>query len=274
MWLDSTPIAVFTPDPANAANPPLIFYIHADHIDTPRVVVDKNNQIRWRWMAEPFGIPAAETNPSGLGVFAFNLRFPGQYYDQESGLHFNWNRFYDAGLGRYTTPDPLGLDAGDMSLYAYVGGDPLSFVDPMGLSGAGGSRPGKARPAPGPNRGGALSRRPVIGVFGCLGAFCVTSTPRDSDPQVSIELTLGGGIEICDPPKPSPPENMCKKSCGRYDPNCDDQVQPPGIPWPARFGGFLFGPSFKKDGRFCVRLGPHAGVPLVPSVDIGGMSER
>ena len=79
VWFGSTPIAVFTPDPANAANPPLIYFIHTDHIDTPRVIVDKNNAIRWRWMAEPFGVNAPETNPSNLGTFTFNLRFPGQY---------------------------------------------------------------------------------------------------------------------------------------------------------------------------------------------------
>jgi RHS repeat-associated protein len=133
VWLGSTPVAVFTPDPAAATNPPLLYYIHTDHLDTPRVVVDRNNAIRWRWMAEPFGTTAAETNPSGLGHFTFGLRFPGQYFDQESGLHYNFFRDYDSSIGRYTTSDPIGLDGG-INTYAYVSGDPLTGTDPLGLN--------------------------------------------------------------------------------------------------------------------------------------------
>ena len=131
VWLGSTPIAMFTPDPANAANPPLVYYIHADHLDTPRVVVDRSDNLRWRWMAEPFGTTAPENNPSGLGNFTQNLRFPGQYADQESGLNYNYFRDYDSSMGRYTTFDPIGL-AGGINGYAYVGGNPVSDVDPTG----------------------------------------------------------------------------------------------------------------------------------------------
>ena len=134
VWLGSTPIAMFTPDPANAANPPLVYYIHADHLDAPRIVVDRSDNLRWRWMAEPFGTTAPENNPSGLGVFTFNLRFPGQYFDQESGLQDNWHRSYDSTLGRYTAPDPLGLAGGDVSLYSYVNGQPTEYTDPEGLN--------------------------------------------------------------------------------------------------------------------------------------------
>ena len=133
VWLGNVPVAVFTPDPANASNPPLIYYIHADHIDTPRVVVDKNNAVRWRWMSEPFGTAAAETNPSNLGAFTFNLRFPGQYLDQESGLHYNMARYYGSDLGRYTQFDPIGLRGG-INGFAYVGGNPVSYTDPSGLT--------------------------------------------------------------------------------------------------------------------------------------------
>jgi RHS repeat-associated protein len=130
-WLGSTPVAMFTPDPT-PSNPPLVYFIHADHIDAPRVVVDRSNNLRWRWMAEPFGTTAPETNPASLGTFVQNLRFPGQYADQESGLHYNMARFYGSDLGRYVQSDPIGLVAG-INTYAYVLGNPLNLSDPFGL---------------------------------------------------------------------------------------------------------------------------------------------
>ena len=62
-----------------------------------------------------------------------NLRFPGQYYNAETGLHYNWNRYYDPETGRYLSPDPIGLDGG-LNLYAYVENDPVNWSDPEGLA--------------------------------------------------------------------------------------------------------------------------------------------
>ncbi|MEO8153474.1 MAG: Ig-like domain repeat protein, partial [Rhizobacter sp.] len=129
VWLGATPIAMFTPDPVNAANPPLAYYLHTDHLNTPRLVTDTANNIRWRWMAEPFGTTAPENNPAGLGVFTQPLRFPGQYADAESGLYYNHHRYYDPVRGRYVESDPIGMDGG-INTYAYVGGNPLSRIDP------------------------------------------------------------------------------------------------------------------------------------------------
>jgi RHS repeat-associated protein len=61
-----------------------------------------------------------------------NLRFAGQYYDGETGLHYNWHRYYDPTTGRYLTPDPIGFAGGDANLYAYVWNDPINWVDPSG----------------------------------------------------------------------------------------------------------------------------------------------
>jgi RHS repeat-associated protein len=130
VWLGTTPVAMFTPDVGT--NPPLVYFIHADHIDTPRVVLDRNNAVRWRWMAEPFGTTAPETDPQGLGSFTQNLRFPGQYADSESGLNYNWNRDYDASIGRYVQSDPIGLRGG-VNTYSYVEGNPVGLIDPAGL---------------------------------------------------------------------------------------------------------------------------------------------
>jgi RHS repeat-associated protein len=129
VWLGSTPIAVFTP---NGTSPPAVYFIHTDHLDTPRIVVNGSNQTRWRWLAEPFGNTLPETDPNGLGSFTLNLRFPGQYFDSESGLHYNYFRDYDASVGRYVQSDPIGLKGG-INTYAYVASDPLSYADPIGL---------------------------------------------------------------------------------------------------------------------------------------------
>ncbi|WP_415148039.1 RHS repeat domain-containing protein [Piscinibacter sp.] len=79
---------------------------YADHLATLRIVLNTAGQQRWRWPAEPFGTSAPDTNPQSLGAFAFNLRFPGQYADAESGMFYNHFRDHDASTGRYAQPDP------------------------------------------------------------------------------------------------------------------------------------------------------------------------
>ncbi len=85
----------------------------------------------WSWDGEPFGNtpPTAET--TGAGQFMFNLRFPGQYYDAETGLHYNKSRDYDPSSGRYVESDRIGLRGG-ISTFGYVGGQPTAYSDPAG----------------------------------------------------------------------------------------------------------------------------------------------
>ncbi len=128
VWLGSLPIAVLKPNGTTTD----VFYVHADHLGSPRKVTRPgDNKPVWTWESEAFGNSPANENPSGLGSFAYNLRFPGQYYDQETGLSYNYFRDYDPGNGRYTESDPIGL-AGGINTYAYVNGNPVNAVDPTG----------------------------------------------------------------------------------------------------------------------------------------------
>ena len=132
VWLADTPVAMLLPDPVNVTGAPQVFYIHTDHLDTPRIMVDQLGHKRWRWLGEPFGTTAPETNPAGLGVFVQPLRLPGQYADDESGLFYNHHRHYDSLRGTYTQSDMIGLDGG-VNTYAYTAGNPLTLADPSGL---------------------------------------------------------------------------------------------------------------------------------------------
>src|SRR5262249_8843061 len=110
-----------------------VFYVWPDHLGTPRQVSDVNNQSRWEWAHnDPFGNNVPNENPGGLGTFTYNLRFPGQYYDAETGKHYNYYRDYDSSLGRYLQSDPIGLDGG-LNTFGYVSANPLAFIDPRGL---------------------------------------------------------------------------------------------------------------------------------------------
>jgi RHS repeat-associated protein len=131
VWLQDVPVAMFVPNPADANGPPLVFHIHADHLNAPRAVLDTDGVIRWLWLAEPFGTTAPVVDPGGRGPFAFSLRFPGQVADAESGLFYNWSRYYNAADGRYTQSDSIGLSGG-INTYAYAGGNPTLFTDPTG----------------------------------------------------------------------------------------------------------------------------------------------
>ena len=97
------------------------------YLNTPRRVANKTNNIVWKWESTPFG----ETKPTG--TLEFSLRFAGQYYDHETGTHYNINRDYNPVTGRYIQPDPIGLDGG-FSTFAYVNGNPVMFVDLEGLT--------------------------------------------------------------------------------------------------------------------------------------------
>jgi RHS repeat-associated protein len=109
-------------------------YIHADYRNTPRQIDSSSQQAVWAWDPQAYGDGQPNQNPSGTqgSKFVYNLRFPGQYYDEETGNFYNYFRDYSPVLGRYLESDPLGLGAG-LNTYAYVGGNPATMVDPFGL---------------------------------------------------------------------------------------------------------------------------------------------
>jgi RHS repeat-associated protein len=110
-----------------------INYIHTDHRGAPVAITDQSQAVIWRASYKPFGEAILQEDPDGDGVnTVMNIRYPGQYYDQESRTYYNYYRDYDPGLGRYIQSDPIGL-AGGLNTYAYVDGNPLSNTDFYGL---------------------------------------------------------------------------------------------------------------------------------------------
>jgi RHS repeat-associated protein len=91
------------------------------------MVVDESGLVVWEADYEAFG-----GVDIGTQSFTNNFKFPGQYYDVETGFNYNYHRFYDPQIGRYLTPDPLGL-VGGFNLYVYVQNNPINFIDPYGL---------------------------------------------------------------------------------------------------------------------------------------------
>jgi RHS repeat-associated protein len=133
VWLNDLPIATIRPNGTGIS----VYFIHADELGTPRVVTDTTQKPVWRWDGDAFGRGLPNQDPLKTGVkFVYHLRYLGQYYDTESGLHYNYFRDYDPESGRYIQSDPIGL-AGGFNTYAYVGGNPVSFVDLYGLTPSG-----------------------------------------------------------------------------------------------------------------------------------------
>ena len=231
VYLGDMPVAVLTqsvnatgPTPVTGTN---VYYICADQINTPRVITQaSDNQIVWRWDAtDPFGVLPPDEDPSGLGGFTYNPRFPGQLYDRETNLHYNGYRDYDPQSGRYVESDPIGL-AGGLNTYSYVNNQPHKYTDSSGLNAV----------------GGAIGGAEVGSAFGPFGTI--------------VGSVIGAGVgarvgwEVFGPMFTKPPKNA-------YDPS---GPKAPGKPGDAeglkdpRRGGKLGAKSKSRNGWCELRL--------------------
>lgn len=117
----------------NAHAQPTLYYVYTDQINTPRSVMTTAAVTVWKWEnLDPYGANAPNQDPDGDSIpYVFNLRFQGQYFDKETGTHYNYFRTYDPAQGRYVESDQIGL-IGGINTYGYVGGNPLTMIDPQG----------------------------------------------------------------------------------------------------------------------------------------------
>jgi RHS repeat-associated protein len=115
------------------STPAALYYYHNDHLGTPQTLTDQAGAVVWRATYDPFGQATVNEDPDGNGVLMKNnVRYAGQYFDAETGLHYNWHRYYDPKVGRYISSDPIGLRGG-LNTYLYARANPLKYIDPAGL---------------------------------------------------------------------------------------------------------------------------------------------
>ena len=124
-----TPNGIWGTNPVFLVKNGQYYYYNNDHLGTPQTMTDSSGNMVWRANYAAFG----QASVSESSTVTNNLRFPGQYFDEETGLHYNWNRYYDPVSGRYTQVDPIGFAAGDENLYRYNWNSSQNMFDPYGL---------------------------------------------------------------------------------------------------------------------------------------------
>jgi RHS repeat-associated protein len=186
-----------------------LYFVHVDHLNTPRLVTNDQQQPVWRWeQQEPFGVNAPDENPSSLGMFEFPLRLPGQYADKETSLFFNYFRDYDPSAGLYIESDPIGLGGG-LNTYAYVLSDPLRGVDPKGLTTTVPGPGGIPIPVPTP----PVHQYPSQTKPGSGGGL----VPPEFDPNWRPQSPKGTPIIVSDPLPPVSPKPPGQGCSSAYD---------------------------------------------------------
>jgi RHS repeat-associated protein len=186
IWLDDIPIAVLKKTVSTDSIQ--VYFIHADHLNTPRVIVDVSNTPVWRWEnRQAFGDNFPDEDPDGDGtLFKYNLRFAGQYFDNETRLHYNYFRNYDPETGRYISSDPIGL-AGGLNVYGYASGNPLIYTDPLGLRRIGRDIREALENLPDPGIE-VRNREPGIHCYGFLA--CDVEPPKNNSRQLRRRILI------------------------------------------------------------------------------------
>jgi RHS repeat-associated protein len=120
IYLEGERVAMYdhtTVEPKDSTNTKAIVYLHNDQVGQVQYAYNSDGQIIYERVQTPFGETMSEMNVYNVQI---PVRFPGQYYDSETGFNQNWNRDYDPSLGRYVQSDPIGL--GGWSKYVWVCG--------------------------------------------------------------------------------------------------------------------------------------------------------
>jgi len=233
-------------------------------LGTPRAITrPSDNAVVWKWEnSDPFGANLPNEDPANTGTtFRYNLRFPGQYYDEETGTHYNYFRDYDPATGRYVQSDPIGLTGG-INTYAYVGGNPLEFSDPTGLV----------------KWDGGVSGGSVIGLVGATyNLFELTSecacgkkmsiTVQAVGPSVGLGVKVAGGYA----PVSFDDGNACPDASG-FDGkflSVSAGLTFGAVPFPYPYTRIGFGKPGIGVGLGVVRLGRNTSDPFPPSPIVG-----
>ena len=159
--------------------------------------------VAWTATYDAFG----KATVDGSSTVVNNLRFPGQYYDAETGLHYNFHRYYDPNTGRYVTQDSIGIDGG-ISLFLYVDNNPINDDDPLGLQR--GARPSVRGPL---NRTNPFPPRREE-----LLPPDLTDPEKKRAPRVPEPPPVCQWMTI----------NICTKECCDYD-NCTGECKDPPL---------------------------------------------
>ncbi|AOL07755.1 hypothetical protein WI95_28290 [Burkholderia contaminans] len=166
---------LWSPPPSAPPINSLAWY-QCDHLGTPQELTDEHSEIAWSAEYRAWGVAQeAIRKASGKAQFANPIRFQGQYHDHESGLHYNRHRYYDPQVGRYINQDPIGL-MGGLNTYEYAFGNPLTYMDSMGLNPAVGCAAGAWAGGPIGCGAGAL----IGTLVGGVAVTAILSTPGDT----------------------------------------------------------------------------------------------
>lgn len=187
VWRDDVPVSVIVHGTTEAA-----LYFEADHLNTPIAARNQAGTVVWTWVSEAFGSSLPNEDPDGDGTkTTINLRFPGQYFDRESGLHYNYHRYYDPAIGRYLSSDPIGLHGG-INTYGYALNNPLKYSDSDGLNPGVGCLAG--------SWAGPVGCGVGAGLVTIIGGAILMNTVGADDPKTKEKEKTCPPEQPCDPP--------------------------------------------------------------------------